>query len=356
MSDVFENLKKHILSYFRKNKNSKQNKDTPKPSETKEKIEQGDESSVCLLDESERRNMYKFKYQNEDKKFNTIPVIQTYRIPIVYLILSLCTLIFMFIIGNKSNKDLYLEIGIGNNKISILNFFRMSNINPLAFHILNSCTAIVGFGIIYTVYLVLISKFKQKKYNNFDFVKLYLSMIFGAVSMLFHIIYGTCYLVTGYNEINQMFNKELHVGLKEFIFFVEIFFTVLYGIFTMLIIYNLKEKPSTASFENNDSTTHAQYTWVNYKLLTLIYIIFFSLAYIFINLHHNGVIFKGLDSEILKSNYSYLLCLFPYLIYILNSLFYFYFYDELRNSEITVTDPIDSKMNYCYDNYQKNIL
>lgn len=365
MAYYFENLKNSILKYFGKS-NLKQEKEPQTYDSTEQwkanigstskQVQENEESSV-LLDETERkRGRIRMKFEDEEEdKSSSIFLFQVSKLPMIYGCLGFMTIIFMLIIGyinelnNKIVDNIYSEIG--PNKFMFISIFNLPKLNHFVFHILNCSTAVTGFGLVYSILNILKMKFKQLSYDNYEYIKLYVSVLYGFIANFMHLAYGAVFYMDGFENINHLIHREIHIGLTEFIFYLQIFFSILFGLFTTFIIYSMKTKPSYSIEKEQEE--QVEYKWINYRLLILIYLSFFLIANIFIVLHNNKFIFTSFDSMILKSNYSYLIAFLPYGLYFLNILLFIMYYGELKSVNLNLSAPAE-KINY--EQNHRNIL
>ena len=241
---------------------------------------------------------------------------------------------------------------MGPKKFVFISLFSLPKVNHFVYHLLNSCTAVTGLGLVYSIFMIMNLKFRQHAYDNYQFIKLYLAVLYGFISNLVHLTYGAIFFMDGVEAINQLVHKEIHISLYEFLFYLQIFFSVLFGIFTTLLTFTMKAKPSY-SIETQEQEEQTDYKWINYRILILIYLAFFLTANILVVLHNNGVIFTSYDSVLLKSNYAYLIAFLPYALYLLNLGLYSMFYGELKNTYVSMASPAE-KINY--EHHHKNIL
>jgi hypothetical protein len=366
MAYYFENLKNSILKYFGKS-NSKKEKE-PQFYDSTEKwkaniantakpVQENEESSV-LLDETERkRGRIRMKFEDEEEdKTSSIFLFQGSKLPMIYGSLAFLTITFMLFVGylnemnNKIIENIYSEIG--PHKFMFISMFNLPRLNHFVFHILNSSTALTGFGLVYSILMMLKMKFKQHSYDNYQYIKLYISVLYGFIANFMHLAYGTIFYMDGYENINQLIHREIHINLNEFIFYLQIFFSILFGLFTTFLIYSMKTKPSY-SIESQEQEEQVEYKWTNYRLLILIYLSFLLVANILIILHNNKFIFTSFDSMILKSNYVYLIAFLPYGLYFFNILLYVMYYGELKSVSLNLSAPAE-KINY--EQHHRNIL
>ena len=385
MSNIFENIKDYI---FKKFKNSKKDIDLEKeylnyekkknkiPNQNKER--EGEETSILLEEEIKPTNI---DYNNLiSKKYISTNLIANKLLPILYFTFYISTILFLFLMeSNKINKQNYLTIDTGIKKISIFfNFFKLYNLNPLIFHIFSLTTGLIGILIVYLVqnniYLKNINYYRSV--DRFSMIKIYLSSFFGFFSNCLHILNGLIFFFSNFGFLNSLTVKELNISLHQLIFLVEIFFTILYGIFICMILNKLnkvdvfeKENYGNISYSQNYTKENNNFNydnnhngipdnleskWLSFKLICLIYLIFFGFSYVILILIRNEVILIANKNSIyFKINHDYLLVFFPYLLFVLNGIFYSLFYGILKYSN---TSHVEVTSQIIYDKSQKNIL
>ena len=190
-----------------------------------------------------------------------------------------------------------------------------------------------------------------------QFFKLCLAISFGMMAQIINLGYGIFYLSGGIEVINNNFMSEMKISIFQFIFLIQIFFSVLFGTFTTIFISKLQTKPSYSleDQEQSDAKDQSnQYKWFNYKIIAVFYLTFFSFAYVFVYLHYNDYILQNFSSVYVKENYSYLLALFPYVLYVNNMILYLMFYDEVKESNFYISHTGEEAEQY--EKRERNIL
>jgi len=350
MSNNFENLKNTILNFIsNKEKNNK-------PAKLRKDFE---ESSLLL--EYNDKALIKYSEDIESKKIPFTLITSAKRIPFLFgsfgmlLIVTMILLSFSDKMNEEEFKLLYMESGKSRTKF--LNFFRLPLVNVTVYHLINSTYSLTGIALLSCLFQILYSKLIDKTASGIEYIKLYMTISFGMISQIINLIYGTVYTSSGIEKINENFTNEMRISIFQFVFLIQIFFSILFGIFTTIFIAKLKTKPSY-SLENQeipDAQNNSSHNkWFNYKLISVIYLAFFSLAYIFVYLHNNNIILKDINSELMKENYSYLLAVFPYFLYFNNLILYLMFYDEMRDSNIYISQP-EEEGEY-FEKRERNIL
>ncbi len=414
MSNFFENIKNLFFKSFSKKKDQEQENQTYNNKTQKEKEEinskkqtepktncdrENDETSILLEEENNR-------FQNENyfnkRKLLSTSLIKNKLIPLLYLTFAFSSVAFLLLSssenssfqGKSSSSQNYILLDAKNNK-KLFNFFKLYNLNPLVFHMFSMASGLLGIFIVYLVqnmiYLKNLTFFRSVK--KFRLIEIYLTSFFGMFSQLIHILAGMVYFFSNFAALTSYMQKELNVSLHQFLFCVELFFTVLYGIFVCLIFNKLnkvdvlesesdQEKYPSESFSygrpnnvnlfsygnNNNENNYNQNNnsslqvipdnldskWLNYKIICVIYLVFFGLCYVLLLVIKNDKInFMDKEAAYFKLNQNYLLIFLPYLLYVLNSVFYSLFYGVLKYSS---TCHIEFTSQNVYDKSQKNML
>lgn len=333
---MFEHLEKFLGSKFSNSKTEKE-----KNNNTQAKHGEKDQEESSLLLESNRLKFQLYKEYEENK----VTILSGERYALMYLSFSFFTIIAMMFISyfRPMPDELYSEMG----KIKYINMFDLQKVNHFIFHILNSISAILGIGLVCLIYSNLTLKCKnERKFQSL------LIAFYGIVSHGFGLLYGASYYLDFIEDIDTALLSELKISFNQLIFFIQLFFTIIFGIFILLVINSLLSKPSHCIDMEEESLNSKESKWLIYRLIILIYIICFGISYVFISLHSNHIILKNIDTLYLKNNYSYLLCLLPYTLYSLNIAFYSSFYSFLRDSKICFSGQIS----VAPDKLNKNIL
>jgi hypothetical protein len=404
MSNFFENVKNYL---FKPSKIEKANNNLKKPQQSQEnqqKEKQEDETSILI--EGENRENINLHLCN-NKKILSKSLIQNRLLPLIYLTLSISKFFFCFFSElSEKNKENYITIDSSKN-VNMFDFFKLYNLNPLVFHVFSLATGLIGIYIIYLVQNTLLIKFlgHTKKNTIIQFIQIYLTSFFGLFSQFLHIISGMLFFISSFHNIDNYTKQELKISLHQLLFLMEIFFTSIYGIFICLLIIkvnkndlleNDKDKDGTTFMEsfnynyenieienenNNQNPAQKIITipdnisskWLNYILISLIYLIFFTSSYILLLLFKNknsisisgtatgagsGVklnnnIINNLEVDYFKLNQNYLITLLPYLIYVLHTLFFTSFYGVLKYSS---TCHVEFTGENVYDKSHKNML
>lgn len=395
MSNFFENIKNLLFKSFLKKKNQdleKQNFNSTKNNKNQacekgQTERESDETSILLEEENNR--FPNENYFNKRKLLST-NLIKNKLIPMLYLTLAFSSVAFLMLSENSLSRssENYILIDAENDK-KLFNFFKLYNLNPLVFHLFSITTGLLGIFIVLlvqnTIYLKNLNFFRSV--HQFSLIKIYMTSFFGVFSQLVHIIAGMIYFFSNFAAFNSYVQKELNVSLHQFLFCVEIFFTALYGIFVCLIFNKLNKidvleseneqekftsesfiygrpNPNLFSYGNNNTNNNRDTLqvipdnidskWLNYKIICVVYLVFFSICYSLLLLSKNNKIsFMEKDTAYFKLNQTYLLIFLPYLLFVLNSVFYSLFYGILKYSS---TCHIEFTSQNVYDKSQKNML
>jgi hypothetical protein len=412
MSNFFENIKNYLFKQKKKEKANDNNLKKPRKQsqENQQKEKQEDETSI-LIEEENRQNVDMHLYNN--KKIFSKSLIQNRLLPLLYFTFSLSKIIVCFLSEPmEGNKENYITIDPSKG-VKMFDFFKLYNVNPLVFHVFNLITGLIGIFIIYLVQNTLLIKFLGHTKSNtlMQFLQIYLTSFFGLFSQILHIVSGMLFFHSTFPKIDNYTKAELKISIHQLLFFMEIFFTSIYGIFICVLIIkvnkndlleNDKDKDGTTFLEsfnynyenidddnynenhNNNNANTAQKIitipenisskWLNYIIISLIYLIFFSISYILLFLFKNknivsainnininanninkinNVNINNFDIDYFKLNQNYLMILLPYLIYVLHCLFFASFYGVLKYSS---TCHIEFTSENVYDKSQKNML
>ncbi len=388
MSNVFEYiknlffiplLKRTEMDTKKYNCNNNDNKYYVKAQNEKE----GDDTSILLEGEN---NELPIKHYLNQRKLLSTSLIKNKLLPLLYLIFSFSSIMFLMLCENTQMKktENYILIN-GYKDRKFFNFFKLYNLNPLIFHIFSLITGIIGICIVRlvqtTIYLKSLNFYRV--INSFSLMKIYLTSFFGIFSQLIHILIGIVYFFSNYRKFSLFIQSELNISLHQFLFCIEIFFSVLYGIFILITLNKLIKvdvleadveherlsfsdnfnynKPNQNLFYGNQQSTiyhtipdNLDSKWLTFKILCVVYLAVFSFCYTILLLIKNDKV-KAIDKETpyYNLNQTYLLIFLPYLLYMLNSIFYSLFYEILKYSS---TFHIELTSQNVYDKSQKNML
>jgi hypothetical protein len=345
---VFENIRLKLLNFVQKKKKDQgyfKYKDD-------RKLKSDTEESSILLDETERNTALRFHNKEEIKHSSRILFNNTL-FPMLYFIAGISAVLVMLL------KDIYshdritegIFITLEPNKTKFYNFFKLPEISPLLFHIINTIHCAIGMGIVYLVYAYLILKFKEKGLRLVTQIKLHLLLFTGIVSMLLSFMYGVCFITSNLDILNQPIQKYTFTSLPEVVYTLHIFFSIIFCFFSLLFLYELQSKPDSAYF-NNDETRIVSSKPINYKLIIIVYIILFSILYIFIKLYKNKLLLVDIKSDFLDSNMDFLYAVLPYSIYLFNQFYFLFIYDEVGS---TYTVMVDEESN-AFTDREKNMF
>jgi len=388
MSNFFEGIKTTIFKSFLNKKNFDLEKDDNNLNKKKhlEKLQNerdSDETSILL---EEDNNRYLNENNLNNRRLLSTTLINNKILPLMYFTFAFSSVLFLMLSENIRNSENYILIEPTSHK-KLFNFFKLYNLNPLIYHIFSMTTGLIGIGIVCLVQNAIYIKNLNlhRMMHQFSLIKIYMTSLFGISSQLTHIICGMIYFFSSFAKFDSFVQKELNISLHQFLFCIEIFFTVLYGIFVCIILNQLnkvdvleteneQDKFNTAdSFnysksnencfyknpQNNNYQLHIipdnfESKWLNYKIICIIYLIFFSICYTLLSLIKNDKInLIDKDTAYFRLNQNYLLIFLPYFIYTLNAIFYSLFYGVLKYSS---TCHIEFTSQIVYDKSQKNML
>jgi len=349
MSNNFEKLKNTLLNFLSKQKKFKITK-------SRRDLE---ESSI-LLEYSDKVQM-KYSSDNEPEKNSLAMITSANRIPFLFGLLGTLLMIVMICLSiyKKFEADevklLYVEIGL--SKVKFLNFFRLPTINKIVFHLINSSYSLAGIALVASLFHVLSIKLSNKKASLMQFFKLCLTISYGMMAQILNLVYGVIYLCGEIEGINISFMNETKISIFQFIFLIQIFFTLMFGTFTTIFISKLESKPAYSLEDHeylDEKEGNNKSKWFNYKIIALFHLVFFSFIYVFVYLHHNKYILQNFTPVHITENYSYILAIFPFVLYIMNMMVYLMFYDELNESVFFISHTGEEAVRY--QKIERNIL
>lgn len=330
MLGVFEKLKQTIQeSFFLKNKE----KHTP---DLKEGFEQNEDTTI-LIETSNKR----IKNEDETSVFSS-NVTKLSILPSLYLFINVFTIIIILFYKVKYNFTYTNDIMVGQSKI--INYFNLFKANPFVYHLYTSSNSLIGILLVLSLFNVLKQKFIFHGLENHIF-KLNIMFTFGFLTNF--ILFGTSFIpyLDNYEVTNEQMRKEFKIELSQFLFLTMIFFSISFGIYSLIAI-NLLSKRSEKC-KNLDN-------WFLYKMITIIYLISFTVIYLIVYLHKNDCVSLGLNAASLSKHYNYILALFPYFIHFLNGVLAFSFYFELKSASLVLSDKIE--VNYLLEDSNKNVF
>ena len=350
MINFFESIKQSILQKFKPKKSSneciknqnykyhceeqvillKEDGPTNICPKSSNPLTYNDETSEIYIEDTSEKRLFNTERLISQRYNNNILINISY-LPMTYLIVSISAFVGMLIISSYKDLPKSLYNQVGPNKYLVINYFEICKINPLVYHLFQSCTSFLGIFIVTMLFFSIKSKSKNF-YQNSGYLQIYLSCVFGIISFILLLVEGVMPLLGDVGTYNALLKSEIGINLPNFVFLTRLFFSLLFMLTFLLVVWNLNLNydQSEESEMNN--------TWFNYKLITLIYLGFFTFIYVFVLLHHNKIIFSEFS---LATNYnytSYILTIFPYLLHCLNDLMIFTFSFELRLSNITLTE------------------
>jgi hypothetical protein len=339
--NVFEILKDKILSYFKvKGQNG------PVKSDEEKDLKDIEESTI-LLDETDK-SLPRSSVGLGDTKKVEIKLFNNMLVPVVYFligIISIGVLIVIGIVTHRSEEGLFSQIG--RHRTKVYNYFKLPSISPLVYLVLVSIQSGFGCLLVYLVHSYLFMKYTVKGLSLVIRIKLQLLLITGLITMGLSYLYAICFNIPTFSSFNEPFEKY-HTNLPEVIYFLHLYFSITFAIAVILFFNDVRKKQNSECFQTNDQNEKTGC----YKIVLLIYIILFTIMYILTKLYKNKVILIDIESELLTTNVECLYALLPYIIFLFNSLFFLYLYDDIGSSNTTLSE---NELNN-YNNCDKNIL
>lgn len=228
------------------------------------------------------------------------------------------------------------------NDTNFLDFFKLYEKNPLIFHIFSLTNGLIGIFMVFFIQNIFLLKFS----NFFDkkiYLQIYTSTFFGFFSQITHILSSVLFFVLS-EERNFLPKKIFNFSIFQVLFYVEIICTFLYGVLICGVIIFVN-KNLLKNFSKEKISTN----FMVCKIVCLIYLIFITL---------NNVLFLLVEidknkNEIFITNQSNLFSISSYVIYLLNSLFYFLLFDLFEDSKISHVEYTSQNV---YDKSDKNML
>jgi hypothetical protein len=348
---VFENLRKKILSLFR-NKNEKS---TTLNYKAYENQYNNSEESTILLDNEDKNG--KFKFQPEEVEQAPLNHLLNNKIfPFTKFSLSIMLPVIMILLDTslptQAEKGLYVELG--PHKIKVYDMFKLPTINPILYHSVNTVQCIIALITIYLVNAYLKGRMKatQRVLTFGNIILLHLLMFTGFISVCLNYSYSLCFTISGLGNYSAPFEKALFTTLPEFVYFIQIFFSVAFGAIVVILLYVLKNDSGLVCFQNDINHCSQETKSFNYKLVLLIYIVLFTLGYLFTKICHCKVIMGDVKSDLLDANIDFLCVVLPYFVFFFEHIMFLFLYDELGNTGMVLHD-LESTNDYSS---AKNIL
>jgi len=175
--------------------------------------------------------------------------------PIFYFLFSCFFLIFVFIYEEKyslKKEEKYLKIF--NSKFFVLDFFKFFEVNKLLYQIFFIYITIFGFFIVYFVSYKIkeINKnLSEEKKSNKSFI--YLIFTFGIISNFSKLFSCVIFLNKNFENFNKKIKKNYSLSVHEFLFYVEIYSTLIFG---FLILFFLKRNKLYEKFEEKNDNNN----------------------------------------------------------------------------------------------------
>lgn len=327
--NVFEELKLNIQQFFNRNK-----KGLEKPSNVS-RPEQAEETTLFIEDLTPMR-------PKENKGILVSNVSRLSLLPCLYLFINFGTLVVLMIYKFLQNIVFENDILVGEAKVT--NYFNLYRINPFVYHLYTCSNSIIGIILVFLLYTVLKQRFQVPEFKDHTF-KLGIMLVNGMLFNLLQLGMGFIPYVDNYKSANELMAKEIKIDLTQLLFLSMIFFSILFGIYSLIALNLIKSK--TIKNKQNEN-------WFAYKAITLIYLCFFTIVYLVVLMHSQNVINIGLNPNSLTKHYNYILALFPYFIHILNGILIFSFYFELKFVNLTLTENLE--VDYLFEESNKNVL
>jgi hypothetical protein len=342
--NVFNLLRDKILSYVGRNK-----KKQYKYQDEEKVYKPENEESTILLDETDK-SLPLPRYNNSENKQTSVQLFNNTIIPSLYFLLGMVSIILMITLDYLfpgDSRDIYTEIG--DHKTQVYNFFKLPFISPMLYLSISSIQCSIGCLMIYLVYSHFSLKYTLKGLKSISScIKLHLLLFTGLPAIGLNYIYALCFNLPIYTvTLSKMFEAKLHTTLPEFTFGLHIYFVISFGVILVLCQYELQRNTGSECFKGD--IVESSKPVGCYKIVLLIYTVLFTVMYILIKLYRAKIILADLQSDLLNSNSTFLYTLLPYLIYIFDTLFFLYLYDEIGNSNTVMTED-ESPNNTYFDN------
>lgn len=352
MINFFENLKDKILTYFKARKipNEEQVRER-RPTYENQNCEEsdplnkgmlyGEESSISIYND-DKKNLRMAQEQGMEEFNQKCQIINLSFVPRMYIVLSVSTILLMFILSRNAKLDLSFYSEVCLNGVLIMNYFELPRINGLVFYIINSLVSLFGILMITSIYLVM----KNLDPNNYKMtvfkrLGLYSLFFFGMISNLVQFFSGLFSLISYEKKYEGITFFSDFFSFYETLFIIQILFNVLFGLMCILLKTTFR------------SDGNKYYSWFDFKVITIFYILVFTLIFVFMKLYNKKKILSTLNIEFLNGNSLFIIGVFPYFIYFMNSMFYFLFYDDVKSIHLSMNTNFNLEK---FDRYQKNIL
>ena len=272
-------------------------------------------------------NSFFFKSNNQYFKFSLI-------LPVLFFVLSTLSIFLL--------TTTYL-IKKGN----IISFFYLSSTNRYLFYVSFISISVCGVFLVWTYSSILIQRFSVPEMQK---IKIYIYFMFslGIISNALLVMYGAFS-----EEIFVYKNlKTAKISMASLFFIAYIFFNLITAVFSIKIIYFLKNQNnknlfySSVSFYNmNDEQSEKE---LEEKVKTKTILIYLMIFVIFVYI--GGVIIqKNQNKESIKSKMKLISITFwiceicPYLLFIMNAFLNFSYYNEILYTKHSLNRFIDKE-------------
>ena len=272
-------------------------------------------------------NSFFFKSNNQYCKFSLI-------LPVLFFVLSTLSIFLL--------TTTYL-IKKGN----IISFFYLSSTNRYLFYVSFISISVCGVFLVWTYSSILIQRFSVPEMQK---IKVYIYFMFslGIISNALLVMYGAFS-----EEIFVYQNlKTAKISMASLFFIAYIFFNLITAVFSIKIIYFLKNQNnknlfySSVSFYNmNDEQSEKE---LEEKVKTKTILIYLMIFVLFVYI--GGVIIqKNQNKESIKSKMKLISITFwiceicPYLLFIMNAFLNFSYYNEILYTKHSLNRFIDKE-------------
>ena len=272
-------------------------------------------------------NSFFFKSNNQYFKFSLI-------LPVLFFVLSTLSIFLL--------TTTYL-IKKGN----IISFFYLSSTNRYLFYVSFISISVCGVFLVWTYSSILIQRFSVPEMQK---IKIYIYFMFslGIISNALLVMYGAFS-----EEIFVYQNlKTAKISMASLFFIAYIFFNLITAVFSIKIIYFLKNQNnknlfySSVSFYNmNDEQSEKE---LEEKVKTKTILIYLMIFVLFVYI--GGVIIqKNQNKESIKSKMKLISITFwiceicPYLLFIMNAFLNFSYYNEILYTKHSLNRFIDKE-------------
>lgn len=276
--------------------------------------------------------------------------------PSLYLVSSI--LIILLLIFFKLHNQIRLVSDIKIKKFSFLkiipNYFDLQKVNKIAFNIYIFLSCLSSTGIVIILYSVLKQRFKVPEFQVHSF-KLNIMLLFGLSSNILCFIRAVATpFFNRYHLLIKDIKPNLEMDFNQMIFLLQIFFGILFSIYSLTILHLVKEKTFNHDYRNNYDRVENEIDnnkWCLFKYINLFYLSLLMLIYILFLMNNSKIINLGFLDEIVKNNYVFVIGIFPYFIHIINAILIFTFYFELKFVNLALAYNLD--VDYLFEEDDK---